>query len=897
MRSSQTRKKLFFTCIIFMCIFVLFFIAALQMVTENAYIEAIVKAEIIEMQQIYDVYNSLSNYHEESFNFLTGNEYMMRNAAAALAGEQDLIVTEGSENFQRLTEEFSHYSQTMDIYIVDSNNILCMRQLENGKTGCHKSHNEGDNINFLNNNEILNFLKKYGYYTEDNMYMSNHALIKNINPEKNIVVIGIPRYDKIFDFTDNQIIIYNRFEQEQLRLNTESVEYDRSIYNFSSNKNYKKIGIGKNRLVLCYFSNEDELGNYCLGTIKDLDFSFRIYIYVFLVLFFTLTGVILWSWSEKVTKPLDFFIMWMKLIKDKASVGDSEVADQSLPKENHLLQNNIMLYFSFCLIPLIIAGATHWYAENQILNKYVEERYVESAQFYSEILDAKFYVWQNPISLLCNDEAIEDALIYHNTNEDVNYDIQLIKYISEYTNIMSDDADRVTIYNTDGTSIVSTVNDYVEDRYIKYRVNINEDYKWAFTEGISRLTLHQKIYSNAGEIIGYCKLELRNPELRYSLSYSGENIYSCYIYKYTDKVFNLIGSPYLDDEKIIKLIANNTDQKLAGSIDLKQAGINYFYVVKEKVFFDRVWNDHVVDFMNIIFFMGIAVFFAAGILTRATLNPVIHLSNALYNDSPQIPMSTLLLGKEEFALIVNRVRALSEQVDTYAKEQKQLEEERQEHEKRRKDAEILTLQTQINPHFMYNIFSSISVLIKTGQSEKAADMVMHTGNLMRLGLYRGHVMIPLKEEIDHVTQYIKIQQIRYNNCMEVKFNVEESFLQLKVVKFILQPIIENAIEHNVGYLEDRILIIQINVLEVGKNLIIEIQDNGRGLDDKEMDKLQESINNFDMSNHLGLANINERIKLNCGMEYGVVLDKNKKMGLRVELKLPIVVNKEEQRDV
>ena len=236
---------------------------------------------------------------------------------------------------------------------------------------------------------------------------------------------------------------------------------------------------------------------------------------------------------------------------------------------------------------------------------------------------------------------------------------------------------------------------------------------------------------------------------------------------------------------------------------------------------------------------------------------------------------------------------MSEQVNEYAKEQKLLEAQRREQEKKRKDAEMLTLQTQINPHFMYNIFSSIAVLIRTGQTEKATQMVMYTGNLMRMGLYRGHVMISLKEEIEHVSQYIKIQQIRYNNCMEVNINIEESLMNLKVVKFILQPIVENAIEHNVGYLEDRTLQININAHKKDEFLIIEIEDNGLGVNPDKIEKLQKSVNNFDMSNHLGLANINERIKLNCGIEYGVVLKNIEERGLRVELILPVIIEKEE----
>lgn len=880
-----------------MCVFVIIFIASVQIITENAYTEAVVKAETNEMQQIYETYFSLENYYEQSLSLLISVEYMQQNVISALSAGSSSNVSEQNEYLKELVEVFSKYTETLDIYIVDSENIMCFQSECKYEGGCFVEHNEGKELNFVSDVDIFDFLENYGLYNKSNQYNSSHAIVKTLNTDEDIYIIGIPRYDRIFDFTENQIVIYNKFGMEQLRLNTEPLEYDKTIYLLSSNQTYRKMGVGPNRFILCYFSNEDESGNYSFGTIRDLNYNYRYYIYVLLLIFFIIVGILLWRRSEKITKPLDFFVMWMKLVKEKETLYEDTVAESSLPKENHFLQTNIMLYFSLCLIPIILAGTSQWYVENQVLNNYVENRYVESAEFYGNTLDIKFYIWGSSIDLLCNDDVIQDALNSHSTDTDFNFDLGLIKYIREYTDIMQDGADKITIYNSDGSAIVSTANEYDVDRYIKYRVNVNEDYGWTFTEGLSRFTLYQKIYDDEGQVMGYCKLELDNPDLRYSTSYNSEILYTCYIYKYADKVFNLISSPLVSDEKVMNLIRGTEKQDLTNSIELKHADTNYFYIVNEKVYFDTVWDEHVVAFINIVFFVSIAVFFAAGILTRTTINPIIHLSNALYSDSPHIPMSTLLLGQEEFSLIVNRVRALTEQVDAYAKEQKQLEEERQEHEKRRKDAEMLTLQTQINPHFLYNIFSSISVLIHTGQSEKAANMVMHTGNLMRLGLYRGHVMIPLKEEIEHVTQYIKIQQIRYNNCMEIEFDIEENLMQLKVVKFILQPIIENAIEHNVGYLDDRVLKIVITAYKDKEDFIIEILDNGRGLEDSRINKLQNSINSFDMSNHLGLANINERIKLNCGNKYGVILNKNHEEGLKVELRLPIVVNKEEQQDV
>ena len=892
MKGSKNRKKIFFTCIVFMIIFMVLLIAALQKVTNTAYYEATAEAEIREMRQLYGIYSDLKDYYENSSEAFASVEYINDNIADVMAHVQ--ASPEQSEKLvNELAEEFSHYIENANLYITDGKNILYMYNDGKNYYTLTKSNIQGESKAFATDSDMFSFLSANGFQEDTAEYSSTHIILKRLKYYEDISLIVVPQYDNNFDFAQNKIVIYGKYGNEELRLNTEPLENKTDLSNLGNNKAYKAYGFGKNKYIICYYSNQDEKGDYCIGIVTSLNLKYRYIIYAFLVLFFAVVSFGMWLWSERITKPLDFFLMWIKLIKDKEILAKGEEADTPMPKENYLLQNNIMLFFAFCLIPIIFAGALQWYAENQIINRYIEQRYAESAEFYGHILDEQYNIWRNPVVLLCNDDRIVEVLEKHNQEYESNYEDVFIQFLREYSYVMSNGSTKLTIYGTEGDVVFSYFNDLENDRYIKYRINVNEDYKWSFAEGLDMFNLYHKIYNSSGETVGYCRLELNSPNLHKGNSYNRDNLYSCYIYKYTDKVFNLLGSPGLTDENIIEMIRNPSAYPLTKTVVLENANMNYFYIIKDKVFFDRIWDKYAVTFLNVVFFIGIALIFAAGILTRMTLNPIIHISNALYTDSPRVPMSTMLLGKEEFALIVNRVKTLSEQVNEYAKEQKLLEAQRQEQEKKRKDAEMLTLQTQINPHFMYNIFSSIAVLIRTGQTEKATQMVMYTGNLMRMGLYRGHVMIPLKEEIEHVGQYIKIQQIRYNNCMEINFNIDEALMNLKVVKFILQPIVENAIEHNVGYLEGRNLQIHINAFIDGDVLIIEISDNGQGIGKEKIKKLQDSINNFDMSNHLGLANINERIKLNCGLKYGVILRNKEDFGLLVELVLPIVVEKEE----
>ena len=132
-----------------------------------------------------------------------------------------------------------------------------------------------------------------------------------------------------------------------------------------------------------------------------------------------------------------------------------------------------MLFFSFCLIPIVFAGALQWYAENQVINGYIEQRYAQSAEFYGHILDEQYNLWRGPATLLCNDDRIVDILEEHKPEDETDYDNIFIRFLHEYSNVMSEVSTKLTIYDTEGNVVFSYFNDLENDRYIKYRVSYN----------------------------------------------------------------------------------------------------------------------------------------------------------------------------------------------------------------------------------------------------------------------------------------------------------------------------------------------------------------------------------------------------------------------------------------
>ncbi|AKA68322.1 sensor histidine kinase [Clostridium scatologenes] len=192
-------------------------------------------------------------------------------------------------------------------------------------------------------------------------------------------------------------------------------------------------------------------------------------------------------------------------------------------------------------------------------------------------------------------------------------------------------------------------------------------------------------------------------------------------------------------------------------------------------------------------------------------------------------------------------------------------------ERNKRKAEINILQSQIKPHFIYNTLDTIQWMAQEHEAEGVVEMVGNLTNLLRIGLNNGDEIIKLKYEIKHVESYLTIQKVRYEDKISYEIDVDESILENNVIKLILQPLVENAIYHGIKEKRGKGKIIIKGSIE-NEKIHIKIIDNGIGI---RKDKLRE-INNLlkekDSSKRkigYGSFNVNERIRLNYGEEYGI----------------------------
>ncbi len=201
-------------------------------------------------------------------------------------------------------------------------------------------------------------------------------------------------------------------------------------------------------------------------------------------------------------------------------------------------------------------------------------------------------------------------------------------------------------------------------------------------------------------------------------------------------------------------------------------------------------------------------------------------------------------------------------------------------------SELKALQSQINPHFLYNTLDSIVWIAEEGGNEKIKEITMALANYFRIVLSSGKDLISVREEVEHVVSYLVIQKMRYEN-LDYSIEVQEEALAQNMPKLLLQPLVENAIYHGIKNSSEGGTI-WVRGCVKGENLVIEVEDNGRGMRPDELKNLfTHSESNKPKHGGVAIKNIQERIELYYGEGYGLKVESVYRKGTRVTVTLPV----------
>jgi two-component system sensor histidine kinase YesM len=215
----------------------------------------------------------------------------------------------------------------------------------------------------------------------------------------------------------------------------------------------------------------------------------------------------------------------------------------------------------------------------------------------------------------------------------------------------------------------------------------------------------------------------------------------------------------------------------------------------------------------------------------------------------------------------------------------------------RKDAEIKSLQAQINPHFLFNTLESINWMAQLENAPSISNMVTALASLMEANMSKDDKIISLKKELEYIDNYMLIMKNRFEDRLELKKDIDPDSLDIEVPRLIIQPLIENAVYHGVGNIRGK-GVIKLTTRTENELLTITVEDNGSGIEPEKLEVLNKGLQMDDESyfenlekkhtGGIGLENVNRRIRLYYGSEYGIKIESKLGEYTRILLRIPVL---------
>jgi two-component system sensor histidine kinase YesM len=212
-----------------------------------------------------------------------------------------------------------------------------------------------------------------------------------------------------------------------------------------------------------------------------------------------------------------------------------------------------------------------------------------------------------------------------------------------------------------------------------------------------------------------------------------------------------------------------------------------------------------------------------------------------------------------------------------------------------KKAELKALQAQINPHFLYNTLDTIVWMAEANKTDQVIEIVRALSSFFRIALSKGKDWISIRQEIEHVRSYLAIQRIRYRDILNYKIEVDKDLLDGTILKLTLQPLVENALYHGIKNKRGGGTIV-VRAQRIGNDLVrLEVQDDGVGFTPLKLVQIRSTLEDESgeislQEGGFGLENVNRRIKLYYGREYGLYVQSEHKVGTQVVARIPLQKN-------
>ncbi len=284
-------------------------------------------------------------------------------------------------------------------------------------------------------------------------------------------------------------------------------------------------------------------------------------------------------------------------------------------------------------------------------------------------------------------------------------------------------------------------------------------------------------------------------------------------------------------------------------------------------------------FLTAVVLVSVAVLLSGFLADRITL-PILKLRES---------MREVEKGNFEKASVVvtekNEIGSLGNSFNLMTRKIQELMAQNVEEQKEKRKIELRALQSQINPHFLYNTLDSIIWMAESGENEEVVQMTAALATMMRQSFNNKAEIVSLEAEIEHVESYLMIQKMRYMDKLNFSVSLEEGIRECPIVKLVLQPLVENAIYHGIRY-KNGSGTVRVIAKREGEEIHITVEDDGVGMSEQALQHIFDEHKVNYNSNGVGVYNVERRLKLYYGNAYGLFYESERNRGTRVLMKIP-----------
>lgn len=340
------------------------------------------------------------------------------------------------------------------------------------------------------------------------------------------------------------------------------------------------------------------------------------------------------------------------------------------------------------------------------------------------------------------------------------------------------------------------------------------------------------------------------------------------------------------DEKLLGMEkAEELESYVLSKTDMRDYQMKIFFLFDNKQLLERKRDIQSLVF-PVIIFISLIISFGVYFYSRSFYSRMALLVNKFkIAETGDLRVKAPIEGNDEIALMDKKFSHMLEKLDRLIQTNyiQRLE---------NKETQLRNLQLQINPHFLYNTLETISSIAAVEKIFEVSEICQKLGGIFRYSLGKDYQsLVSLKEELEHTKNYIFIQKFRFGNKFEVFYNLEEELLEYQVIRFILQPIVENAILHGIVPMAGQGSM-EISIFQEDELLKIQIADDGIGMSREKQEELNRYINSEedqeDKTKSIGIKNVNQRIKFYFGDSYGISMKSSPNRGSCFTLTLPMI---------